>query len=135
MNLKLLIAFLVLPFCGKGQIIIKDSIGVDRMPNPYSLQLMTAPQVNDTVKCIMLVCDTSHRYYYTYFQMDSIQPKNSFVIKGHYIKQDNGFANQLLYYQIGYAYTFDRVNYKYLDEDKNPLPKNIIVWMSINTEQ
>ena len=45
MNIKLLIAFLVLPFCGKAQMIYYPNIDVHIYPP-------------DTVKCIMLVCDT-----------------------------------------------------------------------------
>lgn len=129
MNIKLLIAFLVLPFCGKGQIIIKDSIGVDRMPNPYSLQLMTAPQVNDTVKCIMLVCDTvdisngSSTVFFIY--------RNT--ITGTEIGREQDHI-PYVFWKVGYACTTDSPYYKYLDENKKPLPKNIIVWMSKNTE-
>lgn len=156
MNLKLLIAFLVLPFCGKAQITlgITGTADTSHKPTyfPYNGTLkMNTSYSADTVKCIMLVCDTSHSYS-TYFKMGSIQPENHLFISGMEIKEYHGFANQLLYYQIGYEvrtgeficcdpseqflakfyWSYNHV--KYLDENKKPLSKNIIVWISKNTE-
>ena len=155
MNLKLLIAFLMLPFCGKAQITLDSTDVANTSHKPpyfvYNGTLKINSYRTDTVKCIILVCDTSHSYS-TYFEMDSIQPENHLFISGREIKDDRGFNNQLLYYQISYEvrngeficcdpseqflakfyWSYNHV--KYLDENKKPLSKNIIVWMSKNTE-
>lgn len=121
MNLKLLIAFLVLPFCGKAQI----SKLADTSSYHSSLKLITRQQVNDTVKCIMLVCDTvdisngSSTVFFIY--------RNT--ITGTEIGREQDHI-PYVFWKVGYACTTDSPYYKYLDENKKPLPKNIIVWMS-----
>ena len=114
MNLKLLITFLMLPFCGKAQI---SNIYSDTSYHS-SFRLVTRPQVNDTVKCIMLIADTCNCYH----GQKTTDMKEAL--------QWEGFS----YYIHGYAYYTDLIHIKYLDENKKPLSKNIIVWMSKNTE-
>ena len=144
MTVKLLIAFLMLSFCGKAQIESNENVySLYRIPNP--------PTMVDTVKCIMLVSDTSHSYY-TYFKIDSIPNGNTLYVKGHEVKEDNGFSNTLLYWTKGHEVRICEFiccdpsehvlaksywscgHSEYLDENKKPLSKNIIVWMSKNTE-
>ena len=106
MNLKLLIAFLVLPFCGKAQIESNENV----------YPLYRTPQKEDTVKCIMLVCDTSLQHYNNFDCVNCIR---------------SGY-NPVVTWQIGYSYHTDLIHVGYLDEAKKPLSKNIIVWMSKN---
>lgn len=124
MNLKLLIAFLVLPFCGKAQI-ESDSLGTTSAypaldyVRTHKVELFVKPSpTNDTVKCIMLVTDTCNCYH----GQKTTDMKEAFKWEG--------FA----YYIHGYAYTSNNFYYEYLDENKKPLSKKIIVWMSKNTE-
>lgn len=101
MKLKLLIAFLSLPFFGKAQ-----------------LQLSTKQYPLDTVKCVMLVCDTS------------LQEYNNYNCIGC---QHSGY-NPMVTWQTGYFYYTGVAHVAYLNENKKPLSKNIIVWMSKSFE-
>lgn len=119
MNLKLLIAFLVLPFCGKAQITLGITGTADTAHKPTYFQYNGTLKMNtsyptDTVKCIMLVCDTSLQHYNNFDCMNCIR---------------SGY-NPLVTWQIGYSYHTDLIHIGYLDENKKPLSKNIIVWMS-----
>ena len=125
MNIKLMIAFLMLPFCGKAQI---SNVYLDTSYHP-SFRLATRPQVNDTVKCIMLVCDTSVRY-------SKFASEVAFTLPPKILRYDSipMSVDNSVEWMLGYFYHIDRWHVSYLDENKKPLPKNIIVWMSKNTE-
>lgn len=124
MNLKLLIVFLMLPFCGKAQIVL-DSVISGGWHEPLdiyngTLRVTTSNQF-DTVRCIMLVCDIGLKEY----QANTID----MTYKTY---KDFDYSVK---WQIGYVYHTDGFHVEYLDENKKPLSKNIIVWMSKNTEQ
>ena len=109
MNLKLLIAFLMLPFCGKAQIESNENVPLYRIP-----------QKEDTVKCVMLVCDIGLKEY-----------RANTIDMTYKTYKDFDYSVK---WQIGYVYHTDGFHVEYLDENKKPLSKNIIVWMSKNTE-
>ncbi len=118
MKIKILIAFLVLPFCGKAQIESNENVyPLYRIPNG---SVYKPPTMVDTVKCIMLVCDTSYTkrvYWINGYEVRVCEficcdPSEKFLAKNYW--------------------SCDHV--EYLDENKKPLSKNIIVWMSKNTE-
>ena len=86
--------------------------------------------IKKTIKCIMLLCDTSRKKIGSYFKSDSIQPKNNGnTFTGHWITE-YGEPNHSLTWQIGYEIHDGSLYISYLDADKKPLSKNIIVWIS-----
>lgn len=97
----------------------------------------------DTVKCIMLVCDTALRYLIINDYNTSIV---SFDVKGQMksfgYKQDtlNIYHSNYIYWQYGYELVnTDKDMYggyqrNYLDENKKPLSESIVVWQSIKAE-
>jgi len=107
------------------------------------------PVVFDTVRMIMLVCDTA-LIINSSFVVDSLwQLKDSsdFGMAGHneifYLKPDSKVT-----WQIGYevrskvwkcckhadqyldSHYWDYIHVKYLDADKQPLNKNIFIWLT-----
>ena len=74
----------------------------------------------DTIPCIMLVVDTVARMSTTMFFVYPVYPVDkaanegwhSFVIRGYRINRSNTYMST------------------YIDADKKPLPKNIVVWMA-----
>ena|ERR1700690_610982 len=117
--------------------LVDSSMHLRKLPNYTGTitALWEMPFKPDTVRCIMMISDTSHSYH-TYFQTDSIQTSKDYLT-GHDVKIDEGFANQINYWVIGYCFNTDRskIFWQYLDSDKKPLSKNIIVWQSQNLEK
>lgn len=99
----------------------------------------------DTVKTMMVICDTSRVKYGEHFITDSIQT-DATGFRGHWEPLYTE-PNHDIYWQIGYevrtkqwvccdpsfrdlaAYYWSYSHVKYLDADKKELSKNIIVWM------
>lgn len=78
----------------------------------------------------MLVCDTSVQYTYIITDVGYTLPPK--ILKYDSVKVA---ADYSVFWQTGYVYHTDVFRVEYLDENKKPLSKNIIVWMSKNTEQ
>lgn len=92
----------------------------------------------NTIPVILLVSDTSH-YQYSYFTIeacpDSVRQKSLFISCGHEVKKD--YRNESP--RVSLLWGFDVVSEKtapfghieFLDSNKKPLSKNIVVWNAL----
>lgn len=90
----------------------------------------------DTVPALLLVCDTSGQMeVYRAVSIDT-GANGEFLSTGHEywdsVYEVNTSVIWIKGYQVRYLYSeyIDPIHFQYLDVDKNPLPKNIVVWMA-----
>lgn len=77
---------------------------------------------HDTIPCIMLVTDTCNCYkgQATYDLVNALRQQGfSYYINGFYVWD---------------SYRFNEIPPSYLDADKKPLSKNIVIWMAMPTK-
>lgn len=99
----------------------------------FNLPRLHSPTRKDTIPVIMLTCDTLHYTNYT----PSISIKNYFDkagtilwLKGYAARTQSMICCGGAY---GESYVWMTGNTEYLDANKQPLNKNVIVWLTKQT--
>jgi len=137
----LIFLFLLFSINCMAQGLVDSSLHLAKLLNYSGIaSIYKKPFKSDTVKCVMLISDTSlHKWVVPFhwgFQIDSSSLNllglgvagYDVPIMGH---EDSAYDYSLRW-KRGYCYNTDmnKIFWQYLDADKKPLSKNIIVWQS-----
>lgn len=137
--LSILVVFVLLGSNCIGQFPIQDNL----------MRQDTIKPKTDTVRCLMLVCDTSEKYsIWPSFEIDTAKTRiyadtskslhKDYAAIGKWTNDTTNrhYLNDVWWqfgYEVreyGYMTLWPPKEYTYLDQNKKPLSKSIVVWMT-----